>query len=125
MCVSAEQVEKAQQMLAQYLRPTRLLRAESLERRYRARVLIKMESDLPTHSFKPRGALNALLTTAEQRPLAGVVAASTVDDVGSRTSVELIRGIGIVDRVVAAIALRVSLIRGVEGYIDRVIASTA
>src|SRR5438477_12034571 len=36
-----------------------------------------MESDLPTHSFKPRGALNALLTTAEQRPLAGVVAAST------------------------------------------------
>jgi threonine dehydratase len=36
-----------------------------------------METDLPTHAFKLRGALNALLTTAEQRPLTGVVAAST------------------------------------------------
>src|SRR5213078_4478051 len=35
------------------------------------------ESDLPTGSFKPRGALNALLTTAAKRPVSGVVAAST------------------------------------------------
>jgi threonine dehydratase len=38
---------------------------------------LKIESDLPTGSFKARGALNALLTTAAQRPVAGVVAAST------------------------------------------------
>src|SRR5207302_1281123 len=37
----------------------------------------QVESDLPTGSFKPRGALNALLTTAAQRPVPGVVAAST------------------------------------------------
>jgi len=77
MIPSAEQVEKTRQMLAQYLRPTRLLRAESLENHSSARVVIKMESDLPTHSFKPRGALNALLTTANKRRLTGVVAAST------------------------------------------------
>ena len=51
--------------------------AESLARRSGARVYLKIESDLPTGSFKPRGALNALLTTAAQRPVPGVVAAST------------------------------------------------
>ena len=39
--------------------------------------LSKIESDLPTGSFKPRGALFALLTNAEQGTLAGVVAAVT------------------------------------------------
>src|SRR5919201_1342110 len=77
MIPNPEQVGKARQALAQYLRPTRLLRAESLESRSGARVFLKMETDLPTHSFKPRGALHALLTTAEQLPLRGVVAAST------------------------------------------------
>jgi threonine dehydratase len=77
MIPSADQVKKARRLLANYLSPTRLLRAESLESRSGARVFLKMETDLPTHSFKPRGALNALLTNAEQRSLAGVVAAST------------------------------------------------
>jgi threonine dehydratase len=36
-----------------------------------------METDLPTHAFKPRGALTALITTAERSRLTGVVAAST------------------------------------------------
>jgi threonine dehydratase len=76
MIPSAEQVEHARQLLRRYLRPTRLVRADSLESRSGARVYLKMESDLPTRSFKPRGALNALLTSAE-RPLVGVVAAST------------------------------------------------
>src|ERR1051326_3298920 len=74
---SAEIVEQARQTLARYLRPTRLLPGDSLERRSGVRVLLKMETDLPTHSFKPRGALMALLTTADHRPLTGVVAAST------------------------------------------------
>ena len=77
MMVRAEQVEETRRMLAQHLRPTRLLRAESLEQRSAARVFIKMETDLPTHSFKPRGALTALLTTAKRDSLTGVVAAST------------------------------------------------
>lgn len=77
MIPTEEQVDQARQLLARYLRSTRLLRAESLENRLRASVHLKMESDLPTHSFKPRGALNALLANAGQRPLTGVVAAST------------------------------------------------
>ena len=74
---SAKQVEKARELLRKYLQPTRLVRAESLERRVDAQVYLKIETDLPTSSFKPRGALNALLTNAEQRGLAGVVAASS------------------------------------------------
>ena len=74
---TANQVEEARQLLARYLRPTRLVEAESLGNRSGARVYLKIESDLPTSSFKPRGALYALLTNAEQRPLTGVVAAST------------------------------------------------
>ena len=77
MIPSADQVKKARQVLAQYLPVTRLLRAESLERRSGARVVLKMETDLPTHSFKPRGALTALLTIAQRERLKGVVAAST------------------------------------------------
>src|SRR4051812_9067165 len=77
MIPSAKQVEEARQLLEQYLRPTRLVRAESLESRSGTRVYLKVESDLPTGSFKPRGALYALLTNQKQRPLTGVVAAST------------------------------------------------
>jgi threonine dehydratase len=74
---TARQVEEARELLRKYLQPTRLVRAESLERRAEGQVYLKIESDLPTGSFKPRGALNALLTNAGQRTLAGVVAAST------------------------------------------------
>src|SRR6266540_5365528 len=74
---SPSQVTAARQLLSRYLQPTRLVNAESLESRSQAQVYLKIETDLPTGSFKPRGALNALLTTAVQRPLPGVVAAST------------------------------------------------
>ena len=77
MIPSAKEVEHARELLSRYLRPTRLASAESLAQRSGARVYLKIESDLPTGSFKPRGALNALLTTAAQRPVPGVVAAST------------------------------------------------
>jgi threonine dehydratase len=77
MIPSAKKVENARELLSQYFRPTRLLSAESLAQRSGGRVYLKIESDLPTGSFKPRGALNALLTTAAQRPVPGVVAAST------------------------------------------------
>jgi threonine dehydratase len=77
MIATLTQVEEVRALLRKYLQTTRLLRAESLERPSRAQVYLKVESDLPTGSFKPRGALYALLTTAKQRPLTGVVAAST------------------------------------------------
>src|SRR5262245_25076735 len=77
MIASAKDVEQARALLGQYLRPTRLVSAESLAGRSGARVYLKIESDLPTGSFKLRGALNALLTSATQRMLPGVVASST------------------------------------------------
>jgi len=77
MIPSAKEVEHTRELLSRYFRPTRLVSAESLAQRSGARVHLKIESDLPTGSFKPRGALNALLTTAAQGPVRGVVAAST------------------------------------------------
>jgi threonine dehydratase len=71
------EVERARELLARYFRPTRLVSAKSLAQHSGGRVYLKIESDLPTGSFKPRGALNALLTTATQGPVSGVVAAST------------------------------------------------
>src|SRR4029453_5979311 len=63
---SATEVQEARELLRKYLRPTRLVRAESLERRSKGQVRLKIESDLPTGSFKPRGALFALLRNAER-----------------------------------------------------------
>jgi threonine dehydratase len=77
MIPSATEVEHARALLSRHFRPTRLVSAESLAQRSGSRVHLKIESDLPTGSFKSRGALNALLTTAAQRPVSGVVAAST------------------------------------------------
>jgi threonine dehydratase len=74
---TAREVDEAREVLRKYLQPTRLVRAESLKACTDGQVYLKVETDLPTGSFKPRGALNALLTNAEQRTLAGVVAAST------------------------------------------------
>lgn len=77
MIPTAEQVEEARGLLRRHLPTPRLVRAESLERRSGAVVYLKMESELPTASFKPRGAIYALLKNASQRTLTGVVAAST------------------------------------------------
>ncbi len=77
MIPTAEQVADARELLHQYFPPTRLLRAESLEQRSQATVYLKIESDLPTSSFKPRGALYALQKNARVRALNGVVASST------------------------------------------------
>src|SRR5262245_53592268 len=51
--------------------------AERLARDSRTEVFLKLETDLPTGSFKPRGALYALMKNLERRSIKGVVAAST------------------------------------------------
>jgi threonine dehydratase len=77
MIPTGKQVTEAREVLRKYLRPTRLVRAESLERHSDTKVYLKLESDLPTASFKPRGAIYALLKNLEQRQIEGVVASST------------------------------------------------
>ncbi|MDR7481700.1 MAG: pyridoxal-phosphate dependent enzyme [Armatimonadota bacterium] len=71
------QVEDARRVLHAHLAPTRLVPAEALARRVGGRVYLKLETDLPTGSFKPRGALYALWACRQRGPVAEVVAAST------------------------------------------------
>ena len=71
------QVNDARELLKRFLKPTRLIPAERLGRASDTQVFLKLETELPTRSFKPRGALYALMKNLEQRPIKGVVAAST------------------------------------------------
>jgi threonine dehydratase len=53
------------------------MRAERIGRDSDTQIFLKLETDLPTGSFKPRGAIYALMKSLEQRSVKGVVAAST------------------------------------------------
>ncbi|HVN07232.1 MAG TPA: threonine/serine dehydratase [Bryobacteraceae bacterium] len=70
-------VQKARYLLARYLPRTRLAPSPSLSRRSAAKVFLKLEGELPTGSFKPRGALYALSVNMARGRLRGVVASST------------------------------------------------
>lgn len=74
---TTEQVNEARELLRSFLRPTRLVRAEQIGRDSDTQIFLKLETELPTRSFKPRGALYALMKNLEQRSVKGVVAAST------------------------------------------------
>ena len=74
---TTDQVDDARELLRRFLQPTRLMRAERIGRESDTRIYLKLETDLPTGSFKPRGALYALMNNLEQRSVKGVVAAST------------------------------------------------
>jgi threonine dehydratase len=71
------QIQKAEQFLRDRLPRTRLLCSRSLRKRRDAAVYLKLETEMPTGSFKVRGALFALHAEIEQRPVIEVVAAST------------------------------------------------
>ena len=77
MIPTAEQVNDARALLRRFLTPTRLVPAERIERESSTKIYLKLETELPTGSFKPRGALYALMKNLEQRSINGVVAAST------------------------------------------------
>src|SRR5688500_20283955 len=77
MTPTAEQVNDARELLHRFIRPTRLVRAERIGRSANAQIYLKLETELPTRSFKPRGALYALMKNLQQRSINGVCAAST------------------------------------------------
>lgn len=77
MLPTTEQVQSARLLLKQFLKPTRLVQAERIGTDSNTRIFLKLETDLPTKSFKPRGALYALMKTLEERVVNGVVASST------------------------------------------------
>jgi len=70
-------VRAARQFLEGHFAPTRLVMAPSLTRGDGAGVYLKLESDLPTGSFKVRGALYALHAEMSRRRVTEVVASST------------------------------------------------
>jgi threonine dehydratase len=74
--LSWSEVENARSRLSRYLKPTRLIPAPSLTAVKPAEVYLKIESELPTGSFKVRGALCALLSRRDEE-LREAVAAST------------------------------------------------
>jgi threonine dehydratase len=67
----------ARRVLSRYLAKTRLVRVNSLERDPEQEVYLKLESELPTGSFKVRGALYALGVQMERTNVREVVASST------------------------------------------------
>ena len=70
-------VREAQEFLRNYLPVTRLMDAPSLSRKIGSEVFLKLETEQPTGSFKPRGALWALSRNLQRRPVHEVVASST------------------------------------------------
>jgi len=69
-------IREAQRLLAGYFGPTPLVKATSLSTPA-ADVFLKIETALPTASFKPRGALYALAINLQRRKIEEVTASST------------------------------------------------
>jgi threonine dehydratase len=69
--------EEARAVLSRYLPKTRLTRAASLERNSEQHVFLKLENELPTSSFKVRGAIYALHVNEQRIVTREVVASST------------------------------------------------
>lgn len=76
MIISADEIRSAQQNISQYLKPTPLLYLRHFSDRTGCRVYFKLEVLQPTHSFKVRGAFNALKSMTADRLERGVFTAS-------------------------------------------------
>ncbi len=77
MLLPLSTIREAQDLLGRYLPQTRLVPAASLSQTSHCNVYLKLESELPTGSFKPRGAIYALLREMSRRQVREVVASST------------------------------------------------
>ena len=69
-------IERARKLLKKYFPHSRLIKAPSLERE-QSEVYLKLESELPTGSFKVRAALHALWSRLQHNSVKEVVASST------------------------------------------------
>src|SRR5437667_7734393 len=70
-------IREAQKFLAKYFAPTRLIFAPFLSQSTSKNVYLKLEMELPTGSFKVRGAIYALAQRMNRGPIKEVVACST------------------------------------------------
>ena len=72
-----EQIHAAKRFLAAHFAPTRFIEAPSVSRAAGRRVYLKLEMELPTGSFKVRGAMWALAEKLREGAATEVVASST------------------------------------------------
>src|SRR5260370_9950059 len=70
-------IREAQGFLAKHFAPTRLIHAPFLSQATGTSVYLKLETELPTGSFKVRGAFWALAQRMKRGPIQEVVACST------------------------------------------------
>jgi threonine dehydratase len=71
------EIEAARRFLAVHFAPTRLVEATAVSKAAGKRVHLKLEMELPTASFKARGAMWALAEKMKREKIAEVVASST------------------------------------------------
>jgi threonine dehydratase len=74
---SISTIREARKFLAKYFAPTRLIAAPFLSQTTGRKVYLKLETELPTASFKVRGAFWALAQRMKRGPIQEVVACST------------------------------------------------
>jgi threonine dehydratase len=74
---SISAIREAQKFLAKYFAPTRLIGAPFLSQTMGKNVYLKLETELPTGSFKVRGAFWGLAQRMKRGPIQEVVACST------------------------------------------------
>src|SRR5258707_13476151 len=77
MPVPLSAIRRAQEFLKQHLPQTRLVAAPSISPPSGGKVYLKLETDLPTGSCKPRGRVYALSVSLARRKVREVVASST------------------------------------------------
>src|SRR5258708_30524138 len=74
---SISTIREARKFLARYFAPTRLIPAPFLSQTAGQLVYLKLETELPTSTFKVRGAFWALAQGMDRGPIQEVVACST------------------------------------------------
>lgn len=79
MTLTLSLVQDARERISPYLKPTPMVRCDSLEKAlsYNGRIFVKCEQDHPTGSFKVRGAFNNILQLTEEEKKKGVITRSS------------------------------------------------
>jgi threonine dehydratase len=75
--VTLERIREARARLRPFLKKTPLVYSEWLSTRVGKSVFLKLETQLPTSSFKPRPALNGILTRLREARARGVICSSS------------------------------------------------
>ncbi len=76
MLIQRKQIEEATRTVHRWLTATPLIRSEHLSRKLGGNIWLKLETLQPTHSFKVRGAFNAMSKLTDQQRARGIVTAS-------------------------------------------------